>query len=408
MVQRNKNIAKLQAGYLFPEIGRRKKAFLEKNPNAKIISLGIGNTTEPLGKHILDGMKKEIEALGTKEGYTGYDDDERAQKFLQDLKEKIAKKWYNGIIEPEEVFVSDGSKPDCGRLQILFGADVSVAVQDPVYPVYVDASVMIGATKDFDQKKCLFEGIEYMQCLPENDFFPKLEKTKRTDLIYFCSPNNPTGAVATKEQLKRLVDFAKKNKSIIIFDSAYSAFIKDKSLPRSIFEIEGSKDCAIEINSLSKPIGFTGVRLGWSIVPKQLKFDDGTPLIKDWSRVMSTLFNGSSNIAQHGALAALDEKGMKEMQNMIDYYMGNAKIIKEGLESINIKTYGGVNSPYIWAHFPGKKSWDVFNDILERCHVVTTPGSGFGPAGEGFIRFSCFGHKEDIKEAVKRLKEKLF
>ena len=407
MVQRNRNMAKLQAGYLFPEISRRKKALLEKNPDAKIISLGIGNTTEPLTPHITRGLTEYAASLGTKEGYTGYDDDAKAQEFLSELKSKIAERLYKGIINPDEIIISDGAKPDCGRLQILFGPDISTAIQDPAYPVYVDGSVIIGATGDYSQEKGQFDNIVYMSCNPENNFFPDLENLPRTDLVYFCSPNNPTGTVATKEQLKQLVDFARNNKSIIIFDAAYSAFIKDDNLPRSIFEIAGAKQVALEVNSFSKMTGFTGVRLGWTVMPEDLKFDDGTPVINDWKRIMSTLFNGSSNIVQHGGLAALEDEGLKEMEQTVDFYLGNAQIIKKGLNEIGIKTYGGDNSPYIWAEFPGGNSWGVFTDILEKAHVVTTPGSGFGPAGEGFIRFSAFGHREDIEEAVKRLKNKL-
>jgi LL-diaminopimelate aminotransferase len=405
MVRRNKNIAKLQAGYLFPEIARRKNALLKKNPAAKIISLGIGNTTEPIGKHILSGLRKEVDALGTKEGYTGYDDDQKAQDFLKILKESIANKWYNGIVDSDEIIVSDGSKPDTGRLQIMFGNDVAMAVQDPSYPVYVDGGVIIGAAGDYNKDKELFDGIVYLKCAKENDFFPELNE--KTDLIYFCNPNNPTGAAATKEQLKKLVDFANNNKSIIIYDSAYSAFIQDDNLPKSIFEIDGARTCALEISSLSKPAGFTGIRLGWSVVPKELKFEDGTPVMHDWKRVMGTLFNGSSNVVQWGAISALEEKGLKEIKETVGYYMQNAKIIKDALTELNIQTYGGANAPYIWAEFEGQKSWDIFSKILENSHVVTTPGVGFGPSGEGYVRFSAFGHREDIKEAVKRLREHL-
>jgi len=407
MVKRNSNIAKLKAGYLFPEIGRRKKALLEKQPDAKIISLGIGNTTEPLTPHIVEALKKYTESLGTKEGYTGYDDDAKAQEFLGELKERIAKNWYKGIVDKDEIICSDGAKPDCGRLQVLFGSGVSIAVQDPAYPVYVDGSVIIGATGDYNEEKQGFDGLVYMSCTAENNFFPDLEKLERTDLIYFCSPNNPTGAVATKEQLSKLVAFAKANNSIIIYDSAYSAFIKD-DLPKSIFEIEGARECAIEVNSLSKPAGFTGVRFGWTVVPKELKYEDGTSVLNDWKRVMGTLFNGSSNIVQQGALAALDTEGLKEMKETIDYYMENARLIKEGLDSVGIKSYWTGNSPYIWAEFAGKDSWDVFNMILEEANVVTTPGAGFGPAGQGFVRFSAFGHRSDVEEAISRVKKLSF
>lgn len=407
MVQRNKNIAKLQAGYLFPEIGRRRRALLEKNSDAQLISLGIGNTTEPLTPHITTGLKNAAAGLGTTDGYSGYDDDARGGQLLQDLKAKTANKLYNGIVSPDEIFVSDGAKCDCGRLQVLFGEDVSVAVQDPAYPVYVDGSVIAGASGVYNKNDGLFDGIVYMDCTPKNNFFPDLTTLPRTDLIYFCSPNNPTGAVATKAQLKELVDFARQNKSIIIFDTAYAAFVQDDDLPKSIFEIEGSREVAIEVSSFSKPIGFTGVRLGWSIVPQELTFDDGTPVANDWRRVTGTLFNGASNIAQYGGLAALDDEGLAEMEQTVSYYMENARLIKQALDDLGITTYGGGNSPYVWAEFPGQDSWDVFTDILENAHVVTTPGAGFGPAGQGFIRFSAFGHKGDVIEATKRLKEKL-
>jgi LL-diaminopimelate aminotransferase len=277
-------------------------------------------------------------------------------------------------------------------------------VQDPAYPVYVDGSVILGATEGYDQDKGQFDGIVYMSCTPENDFFPDLSRVPRTDLIYFCSPNNPTGAVSTRKQLRQLVDFARQNESIVIFDAAYAAFIRDERMPRSIFEIEGSRSVALEVNSFSKPIGFTGVRLGWTVVPQELVYADGTSVGKDWSRIMSTLFNGASNLAQYGGLAALDDEGLLEMRQTVDYYMENARLIKDGLTELGIKSYGGIDSPYVWAEFPGERSWDVFARILEKAHIVTTPGSGFGPSGEGFIRFSAFGHREDVRDAVQRLR----
>jgi LL-diaminopimelate aminotransferase len=401
MVKRNKNIEKLQSGYLFPEIGRRKKALLDLNPSANIISLGIGNTTEPLTPHIVNGLKKAVEAMGTEAGYAGYDDNSSG---CDSIKKAIAEKLYNNIVQPDEIHVSDGSKCDIGRLQTLFGSDVSIAVQDPSYPVYVDGSVIAGATGFFQPQKEQFDRIHYMTCKPENNFFPDLDKAPKTDLIYFCSPNNPTGAVATKQQLKSLVDFAKKNGSIIIFDAAYAEFISDPSLPKSIFEIEGAREVAIEGSSFSKTAGFTGVRLSWTIVPKELKYEDGTQVSQDWSRVVNTIFNGASNIVQKGGVAALEDQGLKEMKDTISFYMENAKIIKAGLESVGIKTYGGTNAPYIWASFPGKKSWDIFSNILEEIHVVTTPGAGFGPGGESYVRFSAFGNRKNILEAVERLK----
>ncbi len=391
MVKRNNNFAKLPAGYLFPEISRRRKEYAQKHPAAKIISLGIGNTTEPLTKTIGQGLIAAAKNLLTKDGYSGYGD----EIGLRSLRGNISEVFYQKKFSADEITISDGSKCDIGRLQVMFGSAVTVAIQDPAYPVYVDGSTIMGADSN----------MVYLACTPQNNFFPDLNKTKKTDLIYFCSPNNPTGAVATKAQLQQLVNFARKNRSIIIYDAAYSEFIQDKNLPKSIFEIEGAREVAIETNSFSKSIGFTGVRLGWTVVPKELCFEDGTPVMKDWSRVMTTLFNGASNVVQPGGLAALTKAGQKEMREVIKYYLDNAKIIKTALTKIGITNYGGVDSPYIWAEFPGKKSWEVFDDILTKCQVVTTPGAGFGPAGENFVRFSSFGQRKDIEEAVERLKK---
>lgn len=398
MVKRNPNMAKLQSGYLFPEISRRKMEFLAKNPKARLISLGIGDTTQPITSHVIKRMAEEVSSLGTKDGYTGYGD----EQGLKGLRERIADKLYNGMIDGDEVFVSDGAKPDTGRLQVMFGSKATVAVQDPSYPVYVDSSVMLGQTKKYNEKTAHFEGIEYMKCNPENNFFPNLKKTKRTDLIFFCSPNNPTGAAATFEQLEELVNFATKNKSIIIYDSAYSSFISGKSLPKSIYEIEGAKKVSIEVSSFSKSIGFTGVRLGWAIIPRQLKYDDGISVNRDWNRITTTIFNGASNIAQHGGLAALEDKDMREMQKNISYYMENAVIIREAMKNLGYDVYGGVHAPYLWVRVPGKTSWQAFEDFLSKAHVVITPGVGFGPSGEGFVRLSALGKREDVEEAMNR------
>lgn len=406
MIKKNSNFDNLAQGYLFPEIAKRRRAYQEAHPEAKIISLGIGNTTEPLTPSIVEAMKKYVIALGTKEGYEGYGDDSAG---VISLRKKIAHVLYNDIVDFSEVFVSDGAKCDVGRIQQLFGSEVSVAVQDPAYPVYVDGSVMVGAAGKDAPSQNGYKDIVYMPCLPENNFFPDLSVVPDNSLIYFCSPNNPTGAVATKDQLADLVAFAKKHECIILFDAAYFAFIRDETLPHSIFEIEGAKDCAIEINSFSKPLGFTGVRLGWTVIPQNLKFSDGTQIAKLWARLTNTFFNGASNIAQSGGLAALEPTGMAEMKQTIDFYLENARIIKEGLQAENFKKMGirvfaEGNAPYLWVQFPGKKSWDVFDKILDQCHVVTTPGSGFGPAGESFIRISSFGHREQVLKAVEQLK----
>ncbi len=401
MVKRNPNMAKLQSNYLFPEISRRKKEFLDRNPDAKLISLGIGDTTQPITPHMIEGLSDEVARLGTKKGYSGYG----AEQGLKELREKIAEKLYNGKIHGDEVFVSDGAKPDTARLQMLFGSNATISVQDPSYPVYVDSSVILGKTKEYNSKKMQFDGIQYMECSPDNDFFPDLSKLKKTDILFFCNPNNPTGAAANASQLKELVDFARKNNSILVYDAAYSQFISDKSLPKSIYEIQGARDVAIEISSFSKPIGFTGVRVGWTVVPTELKFDDGSLVNKDWNRITTTLFNGASNIAQHGALASLDEKGMKEMKETISYYLENATIIRASMQKLEYEVYGGVHAPYLWVRIKGKTSWQAFEEFLKNAHVVTIPGVGFGSSGEGFLRLSALGNREDVKEAVKRIEK---
>jgi LL-diaminopimelate aminotransferase len=403
MIQRNSGFSNLSAGYLFPEIARRRREYLAAHPDAKLISLGIGNTTEPLTPHIDAGLVEAARKLATAEGYSGYGD----EQGLTALREKIAAVFYGGKVLPEEVFVSDGAKCDIGRLQLLFGAGAKVAVQDPSYPVYVDGSVIIGAAGAYRDGssggRAGYAGIDYLPCTAENGFFPDLSALPKDGLFYFCSPNNPTGAVATKAQLAALVKAARAAGTLIVFDAAYAEYIRDPALPKSIFEIDGARDCAVEVNSFSKPIGFTGVRLGWTVVPKELRYADGSTIIADWNRVCTTVFNGASNIAQYGGLASLDGTGLAEMRELTDFYLGNAKLIRSALEKLGVKCVGGDNAPYIWAHFPGRRSWDVFAEILDTCRVVTTPGSGFGPAGESYMRFSAFGHRADVEEACRRL-----
>ncbi|AEE16196.1 LL-diaminopimelate aminotransferase [Treponema brennaborense] len=405
MIRKNPAFENLAAGYLFPEIAKRRRSYAAAHPDAKLISLGIGNTTEPLTPYITAAMKSYVEALGTAAGYSGYGDDSAGEA---PLRAKIASVLYGGLVGADEVFVSDGAKCDVGRVQQMFGAAVSVAVQDPAYPVYVDGSVMVGAAGKMPASAAGYADVTYMPCLPENNFFPDLSVVKPDSLIYFCSPNNPTGAVATKAELRRLVDFARANGCIILFDAAYFAFIRDPSLPKTIFEIDGARECAVEINSFSKPIGFTGVRLGWTVIPKELRFADGTPVQTLWTRLTNTFFNGASNIAQAGGLASLDPEGLAEMRTLTDYYLENARLIREALSGANftaegVETYAQGNAPYLWVRFPGRKSWEVFDAILDRCRVVTTPGAGFGPAGESFIRFSSFGHRSAVVEACDRL-----
>ncbi|MDR0324251.1 MAG: LL-diaminopimelate aminotransferase [Treponema sp.] len=396
MINRNPHIANLKAGYLFPEIAKRRREYASKNPDAKIISLGIGNTTEPIMPYINAGLVDGAKQLGTVEGYSGYQDEGKAA-----LREKISVVFYSGKFQIDEIFISDGAKCDIGRLQILFGAGTQIAVQDPSYPVYVDGSVLAGAAGGWEGNG--YSGITYLPCTAENNFFPNLDLISQNSLIYFCSPNNPTGAVADRSQLSALVETAVNKGCIIIFDAAYSEFIRDPSLPKSIYDIDMADRCAIEVNSFSKPAGFTGIRLGWSVVPKALKYSGGESVNADWNRIAGTIFNGASNIAQAGGLAALDEEGLSEMRAQTDFYLGNAKLIRDTLQKLKINCIGGDNSPYIWAHFPGRDSWEVFADILEKCHIVTTPGAGFGPAGQNFVRFSAFGHRADVEEACRRL-----
>ena len=389
MVKRNPNIAKLHSSYLFPQIHQRKKEFLAKNPHAQLISLGIGDTTEPITPHVTTSLIKGAESLGTRKGYTGYG----PEQGLEELRHKIATVLYNGRIEADEVFVSDGAKCDLGRLQLLFGGQASIAIQDPAFPVYIDGSTMQGVTH-----------MTFLPCLPENQFFPDLQAAQGVDLIYFCSPNNPTGATATREQLASLIAFAKKNGSIIIYDAAYAAYIRAPHLPRSIYEIEGAHEVALEINSFSKIAGFTGVRLGWTIVPNALRYEDGTPIKKDWTRIMTTIFNGASNIAQQGGLGVLDPLGQQETAQLVNFYMENALLLRTVLQEKGYEVFGGDNAPYLWIRFRERSSWDVFQEFLERLHLVTTPGSGFGPSGEGFVRMTAFGHRENILQAIERLR----
>lgn len=398
MVKRNPHFAKLKSGYLFPEINKRKQAFLKRCPDAKLISLGIGDTTQPLAAHVASCLHQASAAFATPQGYFGYGPEQGELPLRKSLAEVL----YKGLVAPEEVFVSDGAKCDIGRLQILFGSYATIAVQNPTYPVYVDTGIMVGQTERNEQS------IVYMPCLPKNDFFPDLQQTPRTDLIYFCSPNNPTGAVASYRQLEELVAFAKRNHSIIIFDSAYASYIRDSKLPRSIYEIPGAHEVAIEVGSFSKMAGFTGLRLGWSIIPEELQFEGGGSVKKDWERIQTTFFNGASRLIQKGGLAALEVEGLTASQQMADYYMGNAQLIRRACEQMGLVAHGGEHAPYVWVEFPQRDSWEVFEEILEQAHVVTTPGSGFGSAGQGFLRLSAFGQRHDVEEALQRLQQGSF
>jgi len=388
MTKRNPHFASLKTNYLFPEINLRKKEFLARHPDAKLISLGIGDTTEPISPSITNALMQMSARLGTKEGYVGYG----PEHGMKALREKIASKYYSNRITPDEIFIADGAKCDLARLQTLFGNNISVAVQDAAYPVYVEGSIIQGVKK-----------IVLMPCNPENNFFPDLKNLPRTDLIYFCSPNNPTGAVATRQQLEQLVAFATKNQSIIIFDSAYAHYIQDENLPKSIFEIPGAHNVAIEVGSFSKIAGFTGIRLGWTIVPKALKYEDGLSIKADWNRLNATIFNGASIISQAGGCAILEEEGDKEVKALAAFYLENTRLLKEALDGLGYEVFGGKNAPYLWVRIKGKNSWDSFQFFLEKLQLVITPGLGFGEGGEGFVRFAAFGSRENILMAIKRL-----
>ncbi len=405
MAKINAHYLKLQAGYLFPEIAKRTREFVDANPGAEVMRLGIGNTTEALSTAAVKGLHHGVDLLASVETYSGYGDEQGNGTLREAI--SIRYKSYGVEIEADEIFVSDGAKSDSANIQSIFGVDNVVAVQDPAYPVYVDSNV-IGA-RTGNGKDGQYAGLVYMPCTEENGFFPEVPEGK-VDLIYLCSPNNPTGTVATLSQLKTFVDYAREHKAVIIFDSAYASFISDRRLPRSIYEVEGAEECAIEINSFSKEAGFTGVRLGWSVVPKTLVCEDGEAgqLNKLWLRRQSTMFNGASNVVQQGGIAVLSDEGQKECQALIDYYMNNARIIIETLEGMGIVCYGGENAPYVWLKTPGGvTSWAFFDQLLEQTYVVGTPGSGFGPSGEGFFRLSAFGHADDIEKAVASIKGNL-
>jgi LL-diaminopimelate aminotransferase len=405
----NNNYLKLKAGYLFPEIARRVNVFAEANPNAPIIRLGIGDVTEALPQACLTAMTQAVNDLGDRSTFKGYGPE---QGYLW-LREKIAKSDFQARgceVDASEIFVSDGAKCDNGNILDIFGKDNIIAVTDPVYPVYVDTNVMAGHTGDCNEKG-EYEGLVYLPVTAENNFIAEIPSQK-VDLIYLCYPNNPTGAVATKEYLTQWVKYAKNHGSIIFFDAAYEAFITDPSLPHSIYEIEGARDCAIEFRSFSKNAGFTGTRCAYTVVPKTLtgKASDGSDveLWKLWNRRQCTKFNGVSYIVQRGAEAVYSEEGQSQIKELVNFYLGNAKIICEKLTQAGLQVYGGVNSPYVWVKTPNNlSSWDFFDQLLEKVNVVGTPGSGFGAAGEGYFRISAFNSRENVEEAMKRITEKL-
>ncbi|MEM0897715.1 MAG: LL-diaminopimelate aminotransferase [Verrucomicrobiota bacterium] len=406
MARLNENYLKLAAGYLFPEIARRVKAFSEANPDAaaEVIRCGIGDVTEPLPAAARDAMKAAVDELGNRETFRGYGP-ENGYDFLRAA---IRENWYAGLgISDDEIFVSDGSKCDSANILDIMGPGNSIAVTDPVYPVYVDTNVMVGNT-GYASDKGGYEGLIYLECTEANEFVPELPQTK-ADLIYLCYPNNPTGATATREQLAAWVGYAKVNDAVILYDAAYAAYIQEEDVPRSIYEIEGARDCAIEFRSFSKDGGFTGVRCAYTIVPKQVMAADHEghkhPLHPLWARRQSTKFNSVSYPVQRGAEALFSEAGKKQVGALIEHYMGNASLLREVCGELGLVAYGGVNAPYVWVKCPdGTDSWGMFDKMLEEANVVITPGAGFGAAGEGFFRISAFNSRENVEEVCRRMK----
>ena len=404
MIQVNENYLKIQASYLFTEIAHRVKAHQEATPGAKIIRLGIGDVTEPLAPAVIAAMHKAVDDLATRERFYGYGP-EQGYAFLR---EAVAKNDFQdrGIdIAADEIFISDGAKCDCGNIQELFGPDVKIAVGDPVYPVYVDTNVMAGRTgANVDGR---YGNLVYLDCTAENGYVPAPSCLKApVDVVYLCYPNNPTGAVATKAQLQEWVDWAKANKALVLFDAAYEAFIRTPGIPHSIYECAGARDCAIEFRSYSKTAGFTGVRCGYTVVPKGLAGykADGTPveLRPFWTRRQTTKFNGASYITQRGAEAIYSDEGKAQTKATIDFYLENAKIVKDALVKLGYDVTGGENSPYLWVNVKGD-SWVFFDKLLKEANVVTTPGAGFGKDGQGYIRISAFNSRANVEEAVQRL-----
>ncbi|MFC7337688.1 LL-diaminopimelate aminotransferase [Haloferula chungangensis] len=405
MASINANFLKLKAGYLFPEIGRRVKAFTDSNPEgaAKLIRCGIGDVTEPLPEAVRKAMHEGVDEQGDAATFKGYGP-EQGYEFLR---QAIVDNQFADLgISADEVFISDGSKCDTGNILDIFGAGNTIAVTDPVYPVYVDTNVMAGNTGEGDANGA-YEGLVYLPCTAENGFVADLPKEK-VDLIYLCFPNNPTGTVATREQLKAWVDYAKANDSIILFDAAYEAFIQDPEIPRSIFEIEGAKDCCLEFRSFSKNGGFTGVRCAYTVIPKSVtgSTPDGTriPLHQLWSRRHSTKFNGASYPVQKGAAAVFSAEGKAQVSALIEGYMTNAKLLREACQTAGLTVFGGENAPYVWVACPeGVSSWDMFDKMLNEANVVITPGAGFGSAGEGYFRISAFNSRKNVEEVCKRI-----
>ena len=402
MVTVNHNYLKLPGSYLFSTIGKKVRAYKEENPDKEVISLGIGDVTQPLVPAIIDALHGAVEEMAHAETFHGYAPD-LGYEFLR---RAIAKNDYQDRgcdVAADEIFVSDGAKSDSGNIQEIFGTDNKVAVCDPVYPVYVDTNVMAGRTGEYNTVRENFDGVIYMPCRKENGFLPELP-SEVPDMIYLCFPNNPTGSAITKDELQKWVDYANKNGCVIIYDAAYEAYISEENVPHSIYECEGARTCAIELRSFSKNAGFTGVRLGFTVIPKEL-VRDGVSLHSLWARRHGTKFNGAPYIVQKAGEAVYSEAGKAQLKDQVGYYMRNAKLIHDELTKAGFSVSGGVNAPYIWLETPDKMtSWEFFDYLLKNANVVGTPGSGFGSHGEGYFRLTAFGTYENTLKAIDRIK----
>ncbi|WP_312560576.1 LL-diaminopimelate aminotransferase [Anaerospora sp.] len=408
MASINENYLKLPGSYLFAEIARRVTAYKNENPSANIIRLGIGDVTQPLVSAVINGLHTAIDEMAQPTTFRGYGPEQGYDFLIQTIIDHDFTP--RGVtLDIDEVFVSDGSKSDVGNIQEIFGLDNIVAITDPVYPVYLDSNVMAGRTGALDNGR--FEKIVYMPCNAENQFIPELP-TEKVDMIYLCVPNNPTGTTLSKAELTKWVQFAKANEAIILFDAAYESYIQEPDIPHSIYEIDGAKEVAIEFRSFSKTAGFTGTRCAYTVVPKTVMgrtaSGEAHSLNKMWNRRQTTKFNGVPYIIQRGAQAVYTPEGQKQIKETIQYYMANAKIIREGLQSIGLEVFGGVNAPYIWLKTPNNMdSWDFFDKLLTEVHIVGTPGTGFGPSGAGYFRLTAFGSRENTEQAIERIKTKL-
>ncbi len=407
----NEYYMRLPGSYLFAEVARRRDSYIKAHPEKEIIRLGIGDVTKPLQPEIIKSLHNAVDEMADEKTFKGYGPDGYGYHFLIHAIIENDYKARGISLEMDEIFISDGAKSDTANIQEIFGIDNIIALTDPVYPVYLDSNVMAGRTGIYNRESGRFSNVVYMPCTIENGFSPELP-TQKVDLIYLCFPNNPTGTALTLAQLKRWVDFAKANKCIILYDSAYEAYISEQDVPHSIYEVEGAKDVAIEFRSFSKTAGFTGTRCAYTVIPKSLMAEDskGEPvsLNKLWYRRQTTKFNGVAYMIQKAAEAVYSEEGKKQVKAVIDYYMTNASIIRKGLLDLGFQVFGGINAPYIWLKTPNNMdSWDFFDKLLEEANILGTPGSGFGPSGQGYFRLTAFGNRENTEKAVERIRTRL-